>query len=77
MKRIKYLYNCPANIGTEAEPEWFDQLFSKTLPYTEEALLIAEAEAFHGEYTVEDDGAEAPDNATADDVMNALLGVTE
>lgn len=51
---------------------------------TEEAfqanLLIAEKEAYNGEYTVEDDGQPEPEivvQKTTDDVLNALLGVTE
>lgn len=34
----------------------------------------AEAVAFNGEYTIEDDGQPVPE--TTDDVLNALLGVT-
>ena len=39
-------------------------------------LLIANEEAYNGEYTVEDDGEPEPDTTTTDDVLNALLGVT-
>lgn len=40
-------------------------------------LPIAEKEAYNGEYTVEDDGEPEPVvQETADDVLNALLGVT-
>lgn len=53
-------------------------ILSKELPYSTEAEEIAKAEAYNGEYTVEDDGiTEDETEPTADDVLNALLGVTE
>ena len=60
MKWIKYLFNTPADDGT-------DNLFPKALPYSDEALQIAEEEAFNGEYAIEEDGqAEAAAPATED-----------
>lgn len=39
---------------------------------------IAKREACNGEYTIEDDGQPEPEaKETTDDVVNALLGVTE
>lgn len=39
---------------------------------------IAKREAHNGEYTIEDDGQPEPEaKETTDDVVNALLGVTE
>lgn len=38
---------------------------------------IAKKEAHNGEYTIEDDGVETETEPTTDDVLNALLGVTE
>ena len=41
-------------------------------------LPIAQAEAYNGEYTIEDDGEPEPvAQETTDDVLDALLGVTE
>lgn len=61
MKWIKYLFNTPAEDGT-------DNLFSKALPYSDEALRIAEEEAYHGEYTIEEDGQEKPVIPVTEDV---------
>lgn len=77
MKWIKYTWNRPVNNGTDALPAWEDRLFPKTLPYSEEAMVIAEEEAYGGKYEIEDDGTAEADTASADEVMNALLGVTE
>jgi len=58
MKWIKYNFNVP----TETEDgSILDNLFEKSLPYSETALAIAEEEAYNGEYTVEDDGQEDPE----------------
>jgi len=76
MKRIYYNYNVPANIGTEEEPVWIDQIFPKSLPYSEAALAIAIEEATNGYYTIEDDGTTESAAATDSEVLDALLGVT-
>ena len=68
MKIIKYRFQA-TNSGDGVT-------LAKKLPYTEENLAIAEAEAYNGEYTIEDDGQPEPDNSTTDDVLNALLGVS-
>ena len=74
MKRIIYRYNLPleSEDGTLTE-----QLFEKTLPWSEAALQILEQEAHLGEYTVEDDGLPEPENDSIDEVLNVLLGVAE
>ena len=74
MKRIIYRYNLPleSEDGTLTE-----QLFEKTLPWSEAGLQILEQEAHLGEYTVEDDGLPEPENDSIDEVLNVLLGVTE
>lgn len=78
MKWIKYLLNTPAEDGS-------DNLFPKALPYSEEALRIAEEEAYNGEYTIEEDGlveSTAPTHESRitdlEEAMDLLLsGVTE
>lgn len=77
MKRIYYKINNPVNLGTEEDPNWAEDFVSKSLPYSEANEEIAREEAYNGAYTVEDDGLPEPDTATTDDVLNALLGVSE
>ena len=44
----------------------------------EKNLSIARAEAYNGEYTIEDDGEPEPETEpSTDEVLNALLGVSE
>ena len=74
MKRIHYRYNLPAEAD---EGALSNQLYEKSLPWSEAALQIAAEEAFLGEYTVEDDGLPEPDYTDPDEVLNTLLGVTE
>lgn len=52
-------------------------LLPKELPYTEENIAIAEAEAYNGEYTIEDDGQPEVAIETTDDILNVLLGVSQ
>ena len=40
-------------------------------------LPIVQAEAYHGEYTIEGEFDPEQDTTSTDDVLNALLGVTE
>ena len=47
------------------------------MAYSEENLEYVKTVALNGEYTVEDDGQSEPDTTSTDDVLNALLGVTE
>ena len=78
MKIIKYKFlSCQINHGTEEEPVLEDVLLEKMIPYNEETEAFAKTEAFNGEYTIEDDGQPEPDTITTDDVLNALLGVSE
>ena len=74
MKRIKFRYNLPAETDNGTI---IDQFFDKTLPWSEEALRIAEEEAYDGTYAVEDDGLPEPETESTDEVLNTLLGVTE
>lgn len=62
MKWIKYLYN-----GAEVSMGW-----------NAENEKIAKAEADNGEYTIDDDGQPKPvAEPTTEDILNAMLGVTE
>lgn len=70
MRIIRYnlLHKTPGGSGI---------LLPKELPYTEENIAIAEDEAYNGEYFIEDDGRHEVIRETTDDVLNALLGVSE
>ena len=70
MKWIQYLFNTPAEDGT-------DNLFSKALPYSEETLRIAEEEAYNGEYTIEEDGQAEPEVPAEDDLWAELAAAIE
>lgn len=62
MKIIKYLFN-----GNSVEMGW-----------NETNEEIAKREAYNGEYTIEDDGMPEPvAEPTTDEILNAMLGVTE
>lgn len=76
MKYIKYQINNPVNVGTEESPEWVNNLFQKSINYSEHNEEIAKSEAYNGVYEIYDDGQPDPvAEPTADDVLNALLGV--
>ena len=60
MKIIKYQLCTEINHGTEDEPN-IEQLFSGvTSEWSETNEKIAKAEAYNGEYTIEDDGQPEP-----------------
>lgn len=60
MKIIKYQLCTEVNHGTEDEPK-IEQVFSAvTLGWSEGNEKIAKAEAYNGEYTIEDDGEPEP-----------------
>ena len=53
-----------------------EELSPKAIEYNEYNLTLAKEEAHNGEYIIEDDGQPDPvAEPTADDVLNALLGV--
>lgn len=57
---------------------YLDSNMEKTIPYSLENEEIAKVEAYNGEYTIEDDGEPIPEyEPTAEEMFNALLGVTE
>ena len=76
MKVLKYRLMTEVNYGTEEQPD-IQQTFSDvSLGWSEANEEIAKAEAYNGEVTVED----IPDietEPTTDNVLNALLGVSE
>jgi hypothetical protein len=77
MKIIKYKYlSCEINHGTEEKPD-IEQIFlDKSMPWSEANEEIAKAEADNGKYTIEDDGQPDPIvEPTADEILNAMLGV--
>lgn len=61
MKIIRYKLCTEVNHGTENEPN-IEQVFSAvTLGWSTANETIAKAEAYNGEYTIEDDGEPEPD----------------
>lgn len=79
MKIIKYKFlSCEINHGTEENPNIEQVFFEKSMPWNEANVEIAKREAYNGEYTIEDDGQpESEQSLTTDDILNALLGVSE
>lgn len=61
MKIIKYQLATEINHGTPEEPDIETVLTAVVVSYTEEAYAIAQAEAYQGQITVEDDGQPEPE----------------
>lgn len=60
MKIIKYQLCTEVNYGTEDKPD-IQQVFSSVaLGWSEANEKIAQKEAYHGKYTIEDDGEPEP-----------------
>lgn len=78
MKVIKYQLMKEVNHGTEEQPD-IHQIFSDvSMGWNEANEELAKREAYNGEYTIEDDGEPEPtQEPTTDNVLNALLGVSE
>ena len=75
MKVIKYQLCTEVNHGTEDEPK-IEQVFSAvTLGWSEANEKIAKAEAYNGEYTIEDDGEPEP-APTQIDLIEAQVAYT-
>lgn len=71
MKIIKYQFCTEVNHGTEDKPD-IQQVFSAvTLGWSEANEKIAKAEAYNGEYTIEDDGEPEPE-PTVDERVKKL-----
>ena len=77
MKIIKYKFlSCEINHGTEENPD-IEQIFlEKSMGWNEVNEEIAKAEAYNGEYTIEDDGQPDPmAEPSTDEIIDAMLGV--
>ena len=76
MKIIKYKLCTSVNHGTEETPEYEDVLNNKQIRCTADNLetneAIAQKEAYNGEYTIEDDGAEEDTVPTQEERIAAL-----
>lgn len=60
-KVIKYKFlSCEVNHGTEEQPNIEKIFLEKSMGWSEASEEIAKAEAYNGEYTVEDDGQPEP-----------------
>lgn len=76
MKYFKYLIVNRSNVGTEEEPMWNDSFYEKKMPYADFREEIVKAEAYNGEYTIEDDGVEVFDTPTQLDRIEAQITYT-
>lgn len=78
MKLLKYKFvAAEINHGTEDEPKIEQILIEKSMGYSAEAEEIAKKEAYKGEYTIEDDGAEENLEPTELDKLDARLTYVE
>lgn len=78
-KVIKYKFlSSEVNHGTEEQPD-IEQIFlDVTMGWNEANEETAKREAYNGEYTIEDDGQPEPmAEPTTEEILNAMLGVTE
>lgn len=60
MKVLKYRLMTEVNYGTEEQPKIEQVLSAVTMGWSETNEKIAKAEAYNGEYTIEDDGKPEP-----------------
>ena len=72
MKSIKYQLATEGNHGTPEEPDIETVLSGVTMPYTEANYAIAQAEAYQGQITVEDDGQPEPEPGAEDITLDML-----
>ena len=71
MKKIKYSIVCGI------KPDGTEILMDKTIPYAEENLVVAETEAYNGEYEIFDDGQPDPAATPSQlDVIEAQVAYT-
>lgn len=66
MKKIKYRIVTEVNYGTENQPNVVRTFADKAIVWSEANETIAKAEAYNGEYTIEDDGEPEPAPAQID-----------
>lgn len=72
MKIIKYQLATEINHGTPELPDIETVLSGVTMPYTEANYAIAQAEAYQGQITVEDDGQPEPEPGAEDITLDML-----
>lgn len=72
MKIIKYQLATEVNHGTPEELDIETVLSGVTMPYTEANYAIAQAEAYQGQITVEDDGQPEPEPGAEDITLDML-----
>lgn len=72
MKIIKYRLATEINHGTPEEPDIETVLSGVTMPYTEANYAIAQAEAYQGQITAEDDGQPEPEPGAEDITLDML-----
>jgi hypothetical protein len=72
MKIIKYQLATEINHGTPEEPDIETVLSGVTMPYTEASYATAQAEAYQGQITVEDDGQPEPEPGAEDITLDML-----
>ena len=78
MKVLKYRLMTEVNNGTEEKPDIQQTFADVSLGWSEANEEIAKREAYNGVYTIEDDGEPEPEQEpSTDEVLNALLGVSE
>ena len=72
MKNIKYQLATEINHGTTENPVVETILSDVSMPYTEGNYAIAQAEAYQGQITVEDDGRPEPGPGAEDITLDML-----
>lgn len=72
MKIIKYHLATEINHGTPEEPDIETVLSGAWMPYTDANYAIAQAEAYQGQITVEDDGQPEPEPGAEDITLDML-----
>ena len=78
MKIIKYQIVTEENRGTEEAPQIEKVVTEMMISWSISNEELAKREAYNGEYTIEDDGEPEPETKpSTDEVLNALLGVSE
>ena len=60
MKILRYKFCTKVNYGTEEEPNIVEEFSDVTMGWNEVNEETAKREAYHGEYTIEDDGQLEP-----------------
>ena len=77
-KLIKYNLCTKINHGTVEEPQIDETFYPITMTWNETNEETAKREAYNGEYEIVDDGQPEPViEPTTDEILNAMLGVTE